>query len=244
LAQNKSIIRDHVVIDISTYELENETKAAAMPALRPNSELMKYKMRFDYLLINLSAIHSPGKAQERNEVWKLYPDTIALSTLYLNKFIEDKKLVRYFEETAKYIKDSTLKRKTQYTQDELMEVASKFFYCDKVLPDSTIQAHVCVGLNGIKEAQWKKDCILLEAFCYEGIFNQFDNENSQIWDTFVAEKKNSADKFSTAITSLDQYLQEVKLELFERMKNNETLKTELLAYYEMNKHNLAFEINE
>ncbi len=242
LAQKKSIIRDNVFIDISTYEEGNKSKADAMPMLKPNSELMPFKKRFDYLLINLSAIHSPHKAQERNEVWKLYPDTLTLSTLYLNKFVEDKKLVRYFEETAKYSKDSTLKRKTQFTQDELMEVASKFFYCDEVLPDSSIQAHICVGLNGIAEAKWKKDFVLLEAFCYEGIFTEFDNEPSRIWDIFVAEKKNSTEKFFTTMTSLDQYLLEVKLELFERMKNNSTLKKELLAYYALNKHNLAFEI--
>ena len=153
-----------------------------------------------------------------------------------------KKLVSYFEETAKYIKNSNIPRTTSYTQDELMEVASKFFYCDKVLPDSSIQAHVCVGLNGVKEAKWEKDYTLLQAFCYEGIFNQFDNENSQIWDTFVSEKKKSADQFKMNITSPDQFLNDVKLELFKRMKNNDTLKKELLAYYELNKTNLAFNV--
>jgi hypothetical protein len=69
-----------------------------------------------------------------------------------------------------------------------MEVSSKFFYCDQVNPDTSIQAYVCVGLNGVKEAKWNKDYTLLEAFCYEGIFTQFDNERSHIWDAFVSEK--------------------------------------------------------
>src|SRR5689334_9824879 len=107
VAQKKSIIRGNVSLEISTYEEKNETKATVMPDLKPDSKLMKYKKRFEYLLINVSEIHSPAKTQERNAIWKLYPDTIALKRLYLNKFIEDKNLVRYFEETAKYIKDST-----------------------------------------------------------------------------------------------------------------------------------------
>jgi hypothetical protein len=238
----KSLIRDNVNIEVSTYKEGNETKASAMPELKPNSELMKYNKRFEYLLINVSEIHSPKKAKERNDIWKLYPDTIELKRLYLNKYIEDKKLTGYFEETAKYIKNPVMTRKTSYTQDELMEVASKFFYCDKVLPDTVVQAHVCVSLNGVKEAKWKNDYTLLQAFCYEAIFNQFDNDTSQIWNTFVSEKKKSADKFKMNITSLDQFLQDVKLELFKRMKNSETLKNELLAYYVMNKNNLAFKI--
>lgn len=243
-AQKKSIIRDNVIVAINTYEDNHETKAAAMPDLNPASALMNYKKRFEYLLINVSAIHAPGKAQERTNIWKLYPDTVTLKRLYLDKFIEDKQLVRYFEATAKYIKDPNLRRELHFTQGELMEVASKFFYCDEILPDTSVQAHVCVGLNGIKEAQWQRDYTLLQAFCYEGIFSQFDNDTSQLWDSFIAEKKISADKFRSNMTSIPGYLQDVKLDLFERMKNNEALKKELLAYYEANKHNLAFTITE
>lgn len=238
----RSIIRDHVTIEVSTYQEGNETKASAMPELKSSSELAKYKRRFEYLLINVSEIHTPGKAKERNDIWKLYPDTTKLKRLYLNKYAEDKKLNRYFDETARYIKNPEKARAISYTEDELMEVASKFFYCDKVLQDTVVQAHVCVGLNGVKEANWEKDYILLQAFCYEAIFSQFDTDTSQIWDSFVAEKRKSTDKFKTTITSLDQFLEDVKLQLFQRMKNNETLKTELLAYYEKNQTNLAFRI--
>jgi hypothetical protein len=238
----KSIIRDNVTLDVSTYEDEGKTKASAIPEIKKGSELMKYKKRFEYLLMNVSEIHSPNKAKERNDVWKLYPDTIELKRLYLNKYVEDKKLVGYFEETEKYIKNSNMTRKTIYTQDELMEVASKFFYCDKVLPDTSVQAHVCIGLNGIKEANWSKDYTLLSAFCYEAIFNDLDKDTSLVWNSFGSLKKESAQKYKREISSLDQYLEKVKLEVFDRMKNNATLKEELLAYYELHKNNLAFKI--
>jgi hypothetical protein len=242
LQAQQSIISEHVTIVISTYVQDNETRASAMPELKGDSKLMPHKRRFEYLLINVSAIHSPDKAKERMDIWKLYPDTVKLKRLYLNKFAEDKKLNNYFGETLKYIRDPAVKRKTGFTQDELMEVASKFFYCDQVMPDSSIQAHVCIGLNGIKEAAWTKDYTLLQAFCYEAIFNDLDRDTSLVWDSFGALKKESVQKYRGKPGSLEQYLNNVKLEVFERMKNNPLLKDELLAYYEMNKNNLAFEI--
>lgn len=239
-----SLLQEQLDLELSTYEKDKVTKASAMPVLKVNSEFMPYKRRFEYLLINVSAMHSPDKLKERNAIWELYPDTVELKRLYLLKFTEDKKLAKYFEETAKCIKDAAAARKYTYTQEDLMEVASKFFYCDKIRPDTAIIAHICVGLNGVKEAKWEKDYILLQAFCYEAIFTQFDSDTSWIWDAFTEEKKQAVDKYKKNITSLEQYLQDVKLELFKRMKNNVTLKQELLLYYEKNKNNLAFTLTK
>jgi len=238
----KSIVGENISIKIYLYEVNNETKASAMPEISADSELKKYKKRFDYLLINVSEIHLKEKQEERNKIFDLYPDTSEIKRLYLEKFSRDKRLIMYFEETFAPISNPTIERTKSYSIDELMEVCSKFFYCDKVNEDSSIQAHVCVGLNGVKEAKWKKDYTLLEAFCYEGIFTQFENENTQIWDTFISEKKKSSEQHKTNISTPEQYLEDVKLELFERMRNNETLKKELLEYYELNKSNLAFTI--
>lgn len=213
-----------------------------MPEIKQESELTKYKGRFYYLLMNVPEIHLPEKHKERTKLSKLYPDTIKIQQLYLKKYSQDKKLAGYFEETFAPIKNPGLQISKAYTANELMEVASKFFYCDKVNSDTSVQAHVCVGLNGIKEAKWKKDFTLLEAFCYEGIFNDFDNDSSRIWESFVSEKKKSCEQYRMNITTLDQYLEDVKLNLFERMKNNNSLKKELLEYYELNRSNLALKI--
>lgn len=238
----KSIVSENISIKIYLYEVNNETKASAMPELKVESELIKYKRRFEYLLINISEIHLPDNFEERNRIFDLYPDTLEIKRLYLRKFVQDNRLLTYFEETFAPIDNPKVKVTKLYTVDELMEVGSKFFYCDKVNPDSSIQAHICVGLNGVKEAVWEKDYTLLEAFCYEGIFAQIEKEDSRIWDIFVSEKKKTYEQFKMTITTLEQYLEDVKFELFERMKNNETLKKELLEYYELNKTNLAFKI--
>ncbi len=238
----QSLVSEHVAIQIYPYEYENKMKAYAMPEFKADSVLMRYKRRFDYLLINVSDIHQAKQTDERNAIFNRYPDTATMQRLYLKKFKADKKLNAYFEATMAPINNPTMKRPLTYTADELMEVASKFFYCDKVEADSSIQAHVCVGLNGVKEAKWNNDYTLLEAFCYEGIFHGFDSDSSKIWDNFVANKKQAGEYYKKRITTLDQYLEDVKLALFAKMKEDTILKQELLAYYELNKTNLAFKI--
>jgi hypothetical protein len=98
-------------------------------------------------------------------------------------------------------------------------------------------------LNGINEAKWNKDYVLLEAFCYEAIFYNLDKEYSEIDETYSFEKLQACEKFKPQIESLESYLNEVKNDLFERMKNNKILKEKLLEYYIQNKTNVAFEIN-
>jgi hypothetical protein len=242
LPSNDSHLRDHIVIKLHTYESPDGMRANALPELKSDSELMHYQRRISYLLMNVPEIHLPEKHEERNEIGKLYPDTTAIKELYLNHYTQDEKLVRHFEETIAPIVNPNLEITRTFTEDELMEVASKFFYCRQIEPDTSIQAYVCIGINGVKEANWEKDYTLLEAFCYEAIFSGFDDEDSQIRDTFHSEKEKSCDQFRQNITSLDQYLEYVKLELFERMRNSDNLKLELLEYYELNRRNLAFRV--
>ncbi len=237
-----SVIRKHVMIDLYTYKYENEKRAAAMPEIKSNSPLKKYKRRFEYLLLNIPEINLPEKTAERNEIFNLYPHKSKIKKEYLEKHIQDKKLVAYFEESLAPITNPGWECSKTYSSEELMEVASKFFYCDQVLPDTIVQAHVCIGLNGIKEAVWDKDYTLLAAFCYEAIFSDFDNDPSAIWDSFVAEKATASQKHKPVMTSLDQYLLDVRLDLFERMQHNEILKKKLSDYYELNKTNLAFKV--
>ena len=240
--KEKSLIRDNISIDLSIYQDENKTKASAMPELKAGSELMVYKRRFEYLLMNIPEIHRPDRIKERDSINTLYPDTSKIKQIYLDLYNGDKKLVQYFEETYAPIKNPNLQRDKIYSVDELMKVASIFFYCDQVNPDTSIQMHVCIGINGMKETKWEKDYTILAAFCFEAIFNDLDNEESKIRSAYVSEKKESSEQFRKNISTLENYLEDVKLDLFNRMKSNAKLKEKLLAYYELNKNNVAFKI--
>lgn len=240
----KSIIEEHVTLEISTFEDSGTTKASALPVIKTESSLANYKRRFDYLLMNISAMHQSANAAVRQEIWGLYPDTVKLQERYLQKFIDDKKLVAYFEEMAEPILKPGIEIKKTFTVNELMEVGSMFFYCDALLPDTVVQSHVCIGINGIKEAQFDKDYTLLAAFCFEAIFSDFDKDFSPIDKAYSDEKKMASEKFKKDITTLDKYLLDVRLDLFKRMKSSAVLKKEFLAYYRLNAKNLAFRLSE
>jgi uncharacterized protein YqfB (UPF0267 family) len=239
---NRSVIKNNVDIEVYTYEEDGKTLAAAMPKLSSDSELNPYRMRFDYLLINVPEIHSPSKAKLRKEIWSFYPDTIKLKRLYLKEYIKDERLRNYFEISKSAISNKPSKSEINFATDELMEVASKFFYCDQVFADTTVQSHVCIGLNGVSEAHWEKDYTLLEAFCYEGIFNDFDKELSPVDESYSFNKREVCLKYKSTLQSFDQYLLDVRKELFTRMKNDSNLRKSLLSYYEQNKDNLPFRI--
>ena len=239
---NQSIISKNVAIEVYTNEYEGKLIASAMPVIRSDSEIIKFKRRFEYILINVPEIHLAEKAEKRKEIWDLYPDTIELKRLYLKEYVQDKSLTDYFNVTHAAIFKRNFNIKTTYNIDELMEVASKFFYCDKVLPDTMIQTHVCIGLNGITEANWDKDYRLIEAFCFEAIFNDFDREISEIDESYSSNIERARLKFNPSIKALDLYLLEVRKELFDLMKNDDVLKQSLLMYYEQNKNNLSFRL--
>jgi hypothetical protein len=237
-----NIIKENITIEIYPYEVDNEIKASAEPELNQSGDLVKYKRRFDYLILNIPEFHSDQMFEERIRLFNLYPDTLKMKKLILEKYLNDKNFSLYFEQTYQAIKKPKLKNKISFTSDELMEVASKFFLCDNVNPDTTIQSRVCVALNGVTELNWGKDVTLIAAFCYEAIYNDFSKDKSKISEEWGIEMKNATEYYRTNITTLENYLEDVKQDLFKRMRNNNLLKEELLTYHELNKNNLAFKI--
>lgn len=236
---NANPINENVQIRIFPYEKDGTMKATAMPEMKSNTNISAYNRRFEYVLINCATIHQPEMAERRKEIWSVYPDTVALKSNYLNAFATDTGLVQYFTVMIEAI-DGTLQDRPTYTKEEMMEVASKFFYCDKVNADSSVQAHVCVGINGLKEANWNVDYTLLSAFCFESIFVNFDNDDSPIWEIFSENKATATQQHLPFYKDEEQFLEQVKLSLFEAMKNDSVFEAEMMQYYELNQNNLAF----
>jgi len=99
-----------------------------------------------------------------------------------------------------------------------------------------------VGLNGVSEANWNKDFTLLEAFCYEGIFDDLLKDTSELDESYSTKKKDPCNTYKSAFVTLDKYLLDVRNELFKRMKNDHVLKGILMEHYKENIDNLAFKI--
>lgn len=200
----------------------------------------RYPKRFNYLLTNRTDLRSELPRYEA-----MYPDTAKISQAFAHHLQQRDSFLLYVNTFLTPIRNPSQEITIAYSQDELMEVASKFFFCNRVRPDSTIGVHVCIGLNGVKEAHWAKDYTLLEAFCFEAIFENLLNDTQED-DGFmknVARYRDDASEVHLSLAkNLDDYLEEVKLVVFEKMKYDETLKEELLKHFQENKKNLPFEI--
>lgn len=235
-------IKENTKIEIYPYQDNGLEKAGAMPFFVLPNELIKYHYRFDYLLLNSPKIHQKESYEDRSKLFSIYPDTLQLRSSYLNNLIKDQKFRNDVYQSLSAIKHPARKRKIKFNKEEMMEIASLFFYCDEVNADSSITSHVCIGINGLNERPFERDYTLLAAFCYEAIFKDIEKDTSLVYETYVNEKKNIIELFKPEITSLEEYLIRVRKELFKRMKNNKNLKDLLTNYYLQNRNNLSFEI--
>ena len=142
--------------------------------------------------------------------------------------------------------DKLVMKGVLFSMDEMMLVASRYFYPDRMNErDTTIISHICVGINGQKESKHNRDLTLLEAFTFEGIFfyllkdipPQFETDFYDCIKTSLAGNKK---KFTT----FEGLLNSVRKECNEAMINNNDLKYKLVKYYKRNKSNLNFKIIE
>lgn len=231
-------------IEVRVYPNTNEMNggATAMVELAKSSPLWNYHRRFDYLILNTPAIHAPENGKWRSDLFALYPDTVALKKAYVSALTDDTVLQTYFQTTQKAIWNPHSTVKAKYDRKTLFEVASRFFYCDKVNSDSTVQAHVCIGLNGQRESNWQKDYTLLEAFCYEAIFNDFDKDTSLIDLAFSENKAKVCLKNFPRFSFEDAYLIKVREDLYRKMFKDKRLQKSLMNYYHLHQDDVPFRL--
>lgn len=193
-----------------------------------------YKRRFEYLLQN--------KTSFKGNYDFLYPDTVRINKLYLDTLSRNNLFIKYLNQTLVPFKEKTPANLT-YSRKELLDIASRFFYCEKVMPDTSIYWRVCIGLNGIRDVKWKKDYTLLEAFCFEAIFNYLtDQTKAGFMDNFISHTKELKSKFVAENGNTNGLLEYVRINTFDRMASDEILAERLFEYYDLNKNNLSFRI--
>ena len=234
-------LADYMVINLSPYQQNGQTLYAPMPGVKPNTELSHYSWRFEFLIMNVASIHRSESIGKRQELFRL-TDSSAMRQAYLQEFQNDPYFTKVFTETMQPLVQSDFTPALTFTKEEMMKVASVFFYCDQVNPDTTVQTHVCVGINGFNEVTWEKDYAVLAAFCCEAILFDMYQDHSAV-DKALSTQKQLAYKASQGkITTLDTYLEIIRKDVYTRMENDAVLKKVLLRYYKRNKSNLAFRI--
>jgi hypothetical protein len=228
-------------IDIQTFEQNGVQKAAAMASHSPNSAYRAYKRRFDYIILNTPKIHAADQVEARKKLFGLYPDTLAMKAEYKRLLFMDSTLSSNLLAMMHAIDQKGEGQQiTQFTKEELFTVASRFFLIDSITPKGKIQTHICIGINGQQELANSAQFHLLAAFCYEAIFTDFEKQTSPIDSVFEFHRKEMSDIISKdSKRNRISFYQQL---LFQKMASAAVFQEALLKYYELNRDNLAFEI--
>ena len=236
--------------DLSSYflikgeqsEFEGEVYKNIYPAIQKDTTdsigvfLNKYPRRFSYILKNRT-----NKIYEDSTFQNLFPDTLKMSEVYRQQLKKNSIVLGYLNSFAN--PNRSLENKISFSNAELMKVASRFFLCNSVNPDTTIYWHVCIGLNGQKEAGWTRDFTMLEAFCFEAIFDGLqsgDQDKTRFMNNFLKFVKEAEIEFKDL--SFELILKKASEQVFKKMENDNDLQMLLLDYYKKTNHQLPFSI--
>ena len=73
--------------------------------------------------------------------------------------------------------------KETITADQLTGIAVRFFFPTAITEEGRIKASICAGLHGLRDFEGERD-LMLEAFCYEAIFNELGSRQYGMLDEF------------------------------------------------------------
>jgi len=234
----------YIRLSVRYYEEEGERYLGVSPELTGTRNdvlaraMKKYPRRFRYVLMN--------KTRFQGIYEKYYPDTIRINRLFTDSLRMDTSFMHVFG----LLSMPFTGQKTpaiRFSRQQLMTVAARFFYCQAVRTDSGIASTICVGRNGLEELGSFPDQSLLEAFCFEAIFEKYYTSPG-IKNLFIARVlsfiEEGRQRYIHLFPNKELYLQTVRQYCFEKMEQDDALATALLDYYEANKSSLAFAIEK
>jgi hypothetical protein len=231
----------YIELKAQKYKEDEGEYVGVYPIVRDNLQdnlgkfIASHPRRFNYLLANRSAFQG---------LEKYFPDVMRMNKLYLHSLRADKNFVTYFQRLTIPVTSKKFKREL-YNRKELMRVASKFFFCHTVKGDKTIGSTICIGLNGIQEAQFEKDYTLLEAFCFEAIFEAIEKqapEKTNFVKNFLKYIAEISNREKSNSSTPEVYLKNVRGAVFHLMESDAELADTLMKHYQQHKNTLPFEI--
>ena len=200
--------------------------------------LKDHHNRFDYILFKNSS--------KFKVVGNYYPDTIKMRDEFCVNVLNRSEIKNYFQILTPKSLVTWDSRVDTFTIDELMLVASKYFYCDRInKKDTSIQSHICIGINGQREFKSNRDLTLLEAFSFEAIFSYLGKKKDPLFlSQFNSLKRRINKEKKGDFKDFSSYLLEIRTACYKEIQHNSDLKNKLLRYYSRNKNNLNFIIRK
>lgn len=233
----------YMSISIKQFDVKGEMKSFPVTSIDQErsdtfgKELKVHFHRYTYLMTKHFTKESPLLA--------LYPDTVKIKEQFCKELNQASDFRTSFELVcpSQYL-DSKPATAT-FTKEEMMYVASRFFYCNKVTKDTGIIPKICVGINGNKMANSAKDLTSLEAIVFESLFEALkieSEEDPQFITDFNESILKSLTKNKYKYTNLDEMLLAIRNECFDDMAHNEGLEKYVSSYIESNKASFNFTV--
>ncbi|WP_028788185.1 hypothetical protein [Terrimonas ferruginea] len=222
----------YIRLHIQYYQEDGERYLGVSPELVTSgtdllsAAMKKYPRRFRYVLLN--------KTRFQGIYEKYYPDTIRINRLFTDTLAHDSSFMRVFTQLSQpFIKKEN--RPVSFTREQMMKVAARFFYCQSVRNDTTISTTICIGRNGLTNLDTGEDQALLEAFCFEAIFEKYYQSpgvRNQFIKNFLTYVEEGQARYSYLLNDRELYLVSVRNYCFEKMENDRELEEALMNYYE------------
>lgn len=229
-------------LDVRRYQEGQESYLGVSPEVRSGvkdalgTAIQKNPRRFRYIL---------SRVPFQNKYEQYYPDSLKINQLFAAALLADTNFMAVFRSLADPITRPGISRK-HFTRSVLLRVAARFFYCDGLNADSSIRSFICINLNGVKTAGFSRGMAMLEAFCFEAIFENYRDKTGRP-NQFVA-------NFKTAVAEAEQrfkhlrsrdpnkYIGLVRNHCFEKMEKDTVLMNALYRYWEESKAGWGFVI--
>jgi len=233
---------NYFTLEVAVIEDDGEFSKVVSPTIIEHKNdafskfLNKHNNRFQYILFK--------DPSQFGDFAKFYPDDEKIQNEYCQQVVNSTQIKSYFSAlTPKNLVTWNAKADT-FSIDELMLVASKFFFCDAInKEDTTIQTHVCIGINGQDEYKSDRDLTVLEAFTFEAIFSYLNKRKVPLfYAEFELFKNKTTKEKTTEFNDFDSFLIDIRKLCYKEMQSNKDLKTKLLNYYHKNVDNLNFVI--
>lgn len=174
--------------EVSEHEKYGKTVYTKVAEL-PSEHFLHSFVKENYWMIHYLQLN--GAEIDHGKLQELGEEPTALAEYFNRSLVEDRKfnaslltlVSSFLTSQGKELVGHTPTTRNVISSEELIRIAVRFFFPDRITENGRIHAYVCVGIHGLKDVEDARD-LIVEAFCYETIFKEMGSEQYGLRDEF------------------------------------------------------------
>ena len=223
----KPVTHPYFTIRLDTFHSGNQIKYYTRTAIRKTEDstgrvIDRHKKRFQYFVRHCV----------QNKRLKQYaPDSLKIKNLF-DQTLDSKFCSRNFQKLLYSRPKDTL------AMEEVMKVASRFFYLSKQRDNKSVAIHICSGLNGYKDES-DPESLLLQSLLFEAIFEGMMQDSLPAYYKEVKGiTPEIVHKYKGKTEDIDSLVYYARRDIFRSMQTSHNLYRYLKEWLQKNKDNL------